>query len=421
MSSYIGSFVAALLLLSVYVLAAAPWAMLAFVGRERLVNQITVILQKVRGVKNLVRAVQGLLVFAGGVLVVVIGIPILTVFALFVGDRATAEMYGMWYGAGLQIQLIVDFFIVAFIVLLRVWPKGAAVGLAAFREGVRQPLFWVLFLFGFAALIISPFIPYFTFGEDLVMVKDLGYDFLLAVSALFGALAASQSISEEIEGRTAITLMSKPVSRRQFLLGKFLGIVLASLLLFGVLSWIFEGTLQLKLWLDRADPVPPPGWVAAAANAPKLDVGATHFLIGVGLWTNHTLDTLPGLVMTFSAVMVLVAVATALATRATVVVNLATVFAIYFLANLAPVLVFIGRKLQKTNGPNDPVAQLVSFTAGVFDTVLPDLDAFRIGPALALEAAVPMAYVGSVLFYGVLYTLILVLFGLILFEDRDLA
>jgi hypothetical protein len=90
-------------------------------------------------------------------------------------------------------------------------------------------------------------------------------------------------------------------------------------------------------------------------------------------------------------------------------------------ANLTPVLVFIGGRAKATSGGTNPVAQLLSFTAGVFDTLLPDLDAFRIGPALATETAVPAAYVGSVLFYGVLYTLILMLFGLILFEDRDLA
>ena len=140
---------------------------------------------------------------------------------------------------------------------------------------------------------------------------------------------------------------------------------------------------------------------------------------GVGLWTAHTLEVLPGLVMTFSEVMVLIAVAVALATRATMVVNLATVLAIYFLANVTPVLVTIGHD-AKVHSPG-PVAELLSFTAGVFDMVLPDLDAFRIGPALVTDAALPAPYILSVMLYGLLYTLIVVLIGLILFEDKDLA
>ena len=76
----------------------------------------------------------------------------------------------------------------------------------------------VLFGFAFLLMAVSPFIPYFTFGEDHLMVKELGYDTIMFVGAIFAVLAASMFVGDEIEGRTAITLMSKPVTRRQFLL-----------------------------------------------------------------------------------------------------------------------------------------------------------------------------------------------------------
>jgi hypothetical protein len=63
--------------------------------------------------------------------------------------------------------------------------------------------------------------------------------------------------------------------------------------------------------------------------------------------------------------------------------------------------------------------------AQLFDTLLPDLDLFRLDPALLNET--PLApgafarFLGSVSLYGLLYTSIVLLFGLILFEDRDLA
>jgi hypothetical protein len=63
--------------------------------------------------------------------------------------------------------------------------------------------------------------------------------------------------------------------------------------------------------------------------------------------------------------------------------------------------------------------------ARLFDTTLPALDLFRVGPVLVTETplATPQffAYVGQVAVYAVLYTAIVLLFGLILFEDRDLA
>jgi ABC-2 family transporter protein len=401
----------AFVLVVVYAAAAVPWLLLGFDDSGKLAAQARLALRN-----PFDRRASGLLLFVIGLLV--IG-PLAVAYFLHSGDPATIETIGMVYGATLQLQLIVDFFIVGFPLLMLIWPKGGAVAYAAFREGVRQPLFWVLFAFGLLALIISPIVPYFTFGEDLVMVKDLGFDTIMLVAALFGTLAASQSISEEIEGRTAVTLMSKPVSRRQFLLGKFLGILLASLLLFALLSWLFEGVLLGKSWLDRLDATPVPAWLTSFLSSLNLHEKPTALVRGIGLWTDHTLSVLPGLVMTFSEVMVLIAVAVTLATRTTMVVNLSTVLAIYFLANVTPVLVTIGRGAQeRTPGP---VAELLSFTAGLFDMLLPDLDTFRIGPALVTDVSLPAPYILSVLFYGVLYSLIVLLIGLILFEDKDLA
>jgi ABC-2 family transporter protein len=419
MPSFLYTLLVEVLLISVYAAAAIPWVLLAFDQR----GQIADLLRRVVGSPfKLVLYVQAAGPIAGPLvlaLLLVVGVPLILVCAFFSPDPATSEWSGTLYGAALQLQLIADFFILGFPLLMKVWPKGGAVAFAAFVEGVKQPLFWVLFAFGLLALIISPLVPYFTFGEDLVMVKDLGFDTMMLAAALFGTIAASQSISEEIEGRTAITVMSKPVSRRQFLLGKFLGILLASLLLFALLSWFFEGVLLGKAWLDRLDPKPIPVWLTSSLTRANLPDQTTDLLRGIGLWVDHTLDVLPGLVMTFSEVTVLVAVAVALATRTTMVVNLVTVLAIYFLANVTPVLVSIGRD-AKVNSPG-PVSELLSFTAGLFDMLLPDLDAFRIGPALVTDAALPALYILSVTFYGVLYTLIVLLFGLILFEDKDLA
>src|SRR5262249_15376187 len=186
-------------------------------------------------------------------------------------DPAGLVFCGRIYASLLHLQLAADFFVLVFAAGLFAWPKGSAVALAAFREGVRQPLFWLLFGIGFALMALSPVLPYFTFGEDFKMVKELGYDFTMLFSLVFGVVAASSSISEEIEGRTAITLISKPVSRRQFLLGKFFGILLAALVMTLLLGWSLVWVLRFKQWWDPPLPgveVPAdPAWVASAASS----------------------------------------------------------------------------------------------------------------------------------------------------------
>jgi hypothetical protein len=372
---------------------------------------------------------------------VVVATVLPVVFLVFVQDQTSLEISGRVYGAVLQAQLTIDAFILLFAVLLRVWPKGGAVALAAFREGVRQWMFWLLA--GLAAFLMTASIvlPYFTFGEDYLMVKQLGYDTIMLAAILFGTLAASLSITEEIEGRTAVTLMSKPVSRRQFLLGKFAGITLAALLLFGILGIWFEGVLLAKHWWDQLESlnqtaatlgretarigvVATPDWVTSTLKQWALPSAAADVLRGIGQWTAHTLDTMPGLVLNFSQVMVLVALAVALATRVPMVVNLPTVLVVYFLANLTHVLLGIANR-QKVLEPNSPVPRLLGFVAQVFDTILPDLGSFRVDSALITDAPPPAdlfgRYLASVSLYGFVYTGIVLLFGLILFEDRDLA
>jgi hypothetical protein len=367
---------------------------------------------------------QRLLALIGGVVgtVVLAGIALGTEIGI-VRERERLEVIGRIYGIILHLQLIADVFVLIFVSLARVWPKGGAVARAAFRESYRQPMFWLFVGAAIVLLILSPFIPYFTFGEDHIMVKELGYDTVMLAAVAFGAIAASMSISEEIEGRTAVTLMSKPVSRRQFLLGKFVGILMACLIMVAVLGWFFDLVLLYKYWFDKLPPRQLPQSVAGWVDRLGVPGEARNFLRGTVGWALHAGEMLPGQFMSASLVMVLVAVAVALATRLPMVVNLVTCLVIYFLANLMPVLVQTTRPANPSSA--GPVQKLVYFMAQLFDALLPGLELFRVRPSLVDESALPMGdylqHVGAVTFYGILFTTIVLLLGLVLFEDRDLA
>src|SRR5258708_34804615 len=89
---------------------------------------------------------------------------------------------------------------------------------------------------------------------------------------LFGVLAASMSISEEIEGRTAVTLMSKPVNRRQFLIGKFLGILMACLVMTLIVGWNLNFALRVMPEFDKINEVTDPMPIQAEkAVVPKFE------------------------------------------------------------------------------------------------------------------------------------------------------
>jgi len=338
--------------------------------------------------------------------------------ALFIGvvqDPGRLLLWGRVFGAVLQVQLTLDFFALFFPLLLLLWPQGGAVALAAFREGVRQPLFWVIMVGAVLLMVAAPFIPYFTFGEDVKMVRELGYDTIMLAAVVFSVVAASMSISEEIEGRTAVTVMSKPVSRRHFLLGKFAGILLAALLMTGLLAWFFEGMMWFKLWFD-SEQVPDPAWLEPGRVAlGSWAATAANFILGAGVWLEQGLVVLRGSLFGVCQVMVLLAIAVALATRLPMIVNLVTCLLVFFLGHLTHVLVAV------SSGRNT----LVNFIARFFDNVLPGLEYFDYGPVVVRDVPLDPGkfsiYLGSIVAYAVLYSIIALLFGLILFEDRDLA
>jgi ABC-type transport system involved in multi-copper enzyme maturation permease subunit len=250
----------------------------------------------------------------------------------------------------------------------------------------------------------------------------------MLATVVFTVLAASISVSDEIEGRTAVTLMSKPVTRRQFLLGKYLGILLAGTAMTLFLGWFFNWALYIKPYFDRledaVDPLVSQSQslvVTPLQNLPSA-TEAKMFVRGASAWAAETYANTLGLALGFGQVMVLLAVAASLATRLPMVVNLVICLVIFLLGHLAPVLVQVSEQLSRTQGG---ALGLVSFLAQLFDKLLPALEFFSTSQVVIRETTLELGpfagYVGSVLVYAGLYSAIALLFGLILFEDRDLA
>jgi ABC-type transport system involved in multi-copper enzyme maturation permease subunit len=318
----------------------------------------------------------------------------------------------------LTLQIGIDLFVLTFRLLLTFWSKGGAVALAAFQEGVRQPMFWMLTFFGSLGMTVSIVIPYFTFGEDLKMVKEITYALTMMFPAIFGVISAATSVSEEIEGRTAVTLLSKPINRRQFLLGKFLGITLAGLMMTLLMGWSLIWVVMAKSYYDfipQIAPLPPdPVWLDDWTRETFGRTMSGDLARGIVLWLRDTLEALPGLVIGFGQVMTLIAVSVALATRIPMVVNLSMCLLVYFLGHLTPIMTEVSQPFR-----------LVHFFAQLFELLLPGLDLFDVGTAIVRDVPPDQEryalYTLNVALYAVLYTAIANLVGLILFEDRDVA
>ncbi|MGD9723454.1 MAG: ABC transporter permease [Pirellulales bacterium] len=270
-------------------------------------------------------------------------------------------------------------------------PKVASIALTTGKESMSQPLFYVVMALGVFALLAFIFVPYNTFGEDVKMLKDSGLTLIMVLAMIVAVWSASVSVSEEVEGRTALTVLSKPVTRRQFVLGKFLGVLGPVVVLFIVLGLLFLVTISFKVVYDSRE---------VAKSEPPWQLCYTEVI-----------RTVPGLVLAFLETVVLASISVAISTRLPMVANLIVCASIYVLGHLVPMLV------------NSSVGkfEIVRFVGQFIATILPVLDHFNIQAAVAAGAVVPMSYLGMALVYCLLYSTIAMLLGLAMFEDRDLA
>ena len=174
-------------------------------------------------------------------------------------------------------------------------PKVSAIALSTFKTEVSQPLYLLVAVVAAVFVLASIYVPYNTFGEDIKLYKESGLT-LIRVLAIFTAIwAASKSVAEEIEGRTALTVLSKPVGRRQFILGKFTGISLAIALLFiGLGLWFVIWVSFKPIYDGRESSVKVEDWAICFVQAAYM---------------------IPAIFLCFLEVLVFVAISVSLSTR----------------------------------------------------------------------------------------------------------
>jgi ABC-type transport system involved in multi-copper enzyme maturation permease subunit len=280
-----------------------------------------------------------------------------------------------------------------------------------FVEAVVQPIYPLLLALGSVIIVVFGLLPFFTLGEDTVMFKSVGLDVLLLLVLISTLFATSKSVFEEIEDRTMLTLMSKPVSRWQVLVGKYLGIILAALLAVCVLGVV----LCLVTWWRI-----PNDYLISAYSVDDVQLKR---LLGYRLM--HVSGLIPELVLKWLEISVLAAVGVALSTRVSLVVNLPVVIFVYIAGNLTRFLF-----------PLDGQGLFSQALAYSVSTILPYLEHFDLTGATVYSriavaqfatdrSAVPLSVIwGYVAFasgYAAVYVGLALTAGMWLFQTRELG
>lgn len=316
----------------------------------------------------------------------------------------------------------------------------ATIALNAFMELVRQPVFLLLTTASaaFEIFLATPY--YFAFGDEPKLVKTSVLAVMLLAGLLSAVLSASASLAREIRSGTALAVLSKPVSRAQFLLAKYVGLIaaltvvtyinLVAALVAGRMTFDAYGGVDISAILIFGA-----GIVVAYAlggfsnfflNRPfvsdavfSLVVTVTLAAAVIFLFTKQTQSLgemarvdwrmVPAAVLILFALWVLAALALACSTRLDTIPTLAICSA-FFLVGLMSDYLF-GR----------PAAQ-GSWWGTTLYTLMPNWQNFWLADALdAGRSTFHWGYVSKALLYAGCYIGAVLAVAVALFEDRELS
>jgi hypothetical protein len=273
-------------------------------------------------------------------------------------------------------------------------------------DALRKRVLLVFLLIAIVMLFLSLFLAYFSAREQMVIFKSVAFVILMVFGALIAITTSIFLIPNEVEKRTIYSVLSKPVQRWEFFIGKFLGGAFTVLVTLGLMALV----LGVVVFMMSAQP--PAGadpMAAVTQQVQKLDTGD---------WFRRGFREL-GLVLRGTAViyfelMLLTAIATTLSLFLTPTVNFAVTALLFIVGSFQDVLAAWTRR---------PEFVIAKWVAMAFYYVTPHFQDFNImgnlvHPEVPLKSS-PVLYAVQVSAYGVLYGMILLLAGVLVFDRKE--
>jgi ABC-type transport system involved in multi-copper enzyme maturation permease subunit len=115
-----------------------------------------------------------------------------------------------------------------------------------FKETIRDKILYNLVLFAILLIGASVLLGTLTIGEQARIVNDLGLAAINLVAVIIAIFVGIGLVTKEIERRTIYTILARPITRVQFILGKYLGLVFIVAVNVAIMFAMFLATIWLS-------------------------------------------------------------------------------------------------------------------------------------------------------------------------------
>ncbi len=261
----------------------------------------------------------------------------------------------------------------------------AALALNTFREAVRNKVLYILLMFALVLLSMTYFFSQGALHEQLRVIRDVGLVGIEIIGALIAIFIGVNLVYKELDRKTVFALIPKPIHRWEFVLGKYLGMLVT----LAVLMAIMAVTLFVVLWFSQS----------------------------VFGGDNDNGTVLRAIVLVFGEVAVITAVAVLFSSFSSPILSGALTLGIFAVGHFTP-------ELRELIGKLESPSLRALLRGGM--RLFPDLHLFYVsgsmigGQHVSIHGAyVDWPYVGMAGVYGALYCAAAIALSMIIFSRRD--
>jgi hypothetical protein len=272
----------------------------------------------------------------------------------------------------------------------RVFSLGRFTAIAGntFTGLTRLKIFYVLLLFALLLIGSSVFMAQMTFQQEFQVLKDIALGAMSLFTSLLAVLATARLLPQEIEDRTAYTVLAKPVSRFEYIAGKLFGVLLLLALSLIAMSALFFVVLTLREQSVLGETA------RQMSGAPPEQIAEALRLVRASAFNPNLFS---GIAVIYAKGCLLAALTLFVSTFATSTIFTTIVMAfVYFIGHLQP----IAREYWLQS---NAAGWLTKTFLAVVALVFPDLQSFNLIDDVVAGNAVPLALLLKTLAMGLFY------------------
>ncbi|HLP61849.1 MAG TPA: ABC transporter permease subunit [Candidatus Deferrimicrobium sp.] len=251
--------------------------------------------------------------------------------------------------------------------------KLKAIAFNTFKEAVRNKIFYLLVSFGIFFALSSKLISLLTIGDEVKVLKDVGLAAINFFSVLTAVFTGINLVYKEIEKKTIYNILSKPISRSHFIIGKFFGLAFTLLVALAAMAVIFFLFLYIS-------------------------TGEFSGLILVYF------------VLLYMELLIITAISLLFSSFSTPILSSIFTISLYLIGQVMWTFNLFSQKLTR------PFEKI---TAYIVYYMLPNLDKFNIKTAVVMKTGLESFQVLDALLYAVVYITAILAIAIIIFNRRE--